>query len=323
MKASPVLQTLDLSAGYPGRTLFSGLNLQLNAGELVCFMGPNGAGKSTLIRTIAGIQKPISGSLRFKGTEIVSYKMRTNVSLVLTDSVVAPYMTVYDLVTYGRYPHTDWKLKLSEKDHQIIKSAIREVQIEHLSNRKLHELSDGQKQMAMIARALAQETDVLLMDEPTAHLDLNNRVEIMKLLKQITRATGKVVLMATHELDLALQTADLIWLAGNDDKISTGIPEDLVLRGVFDQVFQFKGFDLRTGRVQHEAFRKKTVTLRGSGYYYLWTRNLIERNGFSLVENNGDIDIAIDESHEAAIWISEGERFISLQHLLEKLITSD
>src|SRR5690606_34326801 len=119
------------------------------------------------------------------------------------------------------------------------------------------------------------DTPVLLLDEPTAHLDLNNRVEIMNILRHLSRSTGKAILLATHELDLALQTADRIWLTGNAANIIEGIPEDLVLNGVFDQIFRFKGYDLKTGKVLHEPFRKTTIQLSGEGPAYLWTKNAL------------------------------------------------
>lgn len=191
-------------------------------------------------------------------------------------------MTVRDLVTYGRYPHLNWWLKLNDEDRQLIENAIRKVHLESIADKQLSQLSDGQLQMAMIAKALAQDANILLLDEPTAHLDLNNRVEIMNLLRLLARETNKTILVATHELDLALQTADKIWLATQDKKIVTGIPEDLVLDGTFDTVFQLKGFDLKTGKISHAPYRKTLVQVEGSGPEYLWTKNALERNGYEL-----------------------------------------
>jgi iron complex transport system ATP-binding protein len=138
-----------------------------------------------------------------------------------------------------------------------------------------------------------------LLDEPTAHLDLNNRVEIMKLLKQLTRDSNKTILTATHDLDLALQTADTIWLTGKNKDIISGIPEDLVLSGQFDSIFEFKGFDLKTGKVIHLPFRNTTIALRGEGHYLLWTKNALERNGYKI-EPSGNIEISIHET--SRLW---------------------
>lgn len=274
------LATNNLTIGYPGAVsniLLQNLNLSLSKGQLVCFMGPNGIGKSTLIRTLSGAQKPLAGDVIGIGNK--------NIAVVLTDRVSAGSMTVRDLVSYGRYPYLDWSINMTDKDVSIINRAIDQVRIAYLLDRPLHELSDGQMQMAMIARALAQDTPVLLLDEPTAHLDLNNRLEIMNLLRTLAKKNNKAILVSTHELDLALQTADLIWLATAQKAIRIGIPEDLVLDGAFDEVFQFKGFDLKTGKVEQEPYRKVGIQLMGDGHNYLWTKNALERNGYHIDEN--------------------------------------
>jgi iron complex transport system ATP-binding protein len=270
------LQTTNLEVGYKknnqNQVLFEPLSLTLTQGELVCFMGSNGIGKTTLIKTLAGIQAPIMGTVT----------RHYSTAIVLTDKISGSLMTVRDLVTYGRYPHLNWWLTLNDEDHQLIENAIRKVHLESIADKQLSQLSDGQLQMAMIAKALAQDANILLLDEPTAHLDLNNRVEIMNLLRLLARETNKTILVATHELDLALQTADKIWLATQDKKIVTGIPEDLVLDGTFDTVFQLKGFDLKTGKISHTPYRKTLVQVEGSGPEYLWTKNALERNGYEL-----------------------------------------
>lgn len=318
MTGEILLEAKSLSVGYgDGATkhvLFENIDLELRAGELVCFMGANGIGKSSLIRTLAGLQSPLACPAgrplplsRGRG-EIDPKK----VSVVLTDRVNAVNMTVAELVALGRYPYLDWNIKLSEADLSIIDQAIEATRIKHIANKKLYELSDGQLQMAMITRALTQDTPVIMLDEPTAHLDLNNRVEIMNLLRSLSRTSNKAILVATHELDLALQTADLIWLAGNDKKLITGIPEDLVLNGSFDDTFQFKGFDLKTGKVFHQAWRNKSVKLIGEGYEYLWTKNALERNGFSVSETSEQkIEI------KSGTWQIASLNFSSLKEVLD------
>jgi len=227
-------------------------------------------------------------------------------------------MTVSDLVSFGRYPHLNWNISFTNQDRQIINQSIEEVHIQSLTNKKIDELSDGQLQLALIARALAQDTPVLLLDEPTAHLDLNNRVEIMRLLLNLTRKKNKAVVIATHELDLALQMADYIWLATHDKKIKTGIPEALVLDGSFDEIFQFKGFNLKTGKIQHLAFRKKKIALIGNGYEYLWTKNALEREGYSLSDESATI-LSIQHEGENLRWKINGHLFYSLSELLNWL----
>jgi iron complex transport system ATP-binding protein len=287
---TPALSTSKLCVGYRSNKnenrLFENLNLTLHRGCLTCFMGPNGIGKSTLIRTLAGIQSALSGE--------VSPIDEKTISLVLTDRIQSATMTVGELVEYGRYPYLSWTLKKSNEDKTHIQNALHMVQIGHLADQRIAELSDGQMQLVMIARALAQDTPLLLLDEPTAHLDLNNRVEIMRLLRKIARDNNKGLLVATHELDLALQTADIIWLATSERTIKTGLPEDLVLDGSFDEVFQFKGFDLKTGKMTHDPFRKEAVQLVGDGPVYLWTKNALERTGYEI-ETGADTQVIVDE----------------------------
>jgi len=307
-----VFETKGLTVGYRNGsrdlTLFQDLDLQLNNGELICFMGPNGCGKSTLIRTLAGLQQPLAG--------ILPPKNERHIAVVLTDRIQSQHMTVHELITFGRYPYMGWDLSLSDDDRKLIELSIEQVRISHLLDKKINELSDGQMQMVMITRALAQDTPVLLLDEPTAHLDLNNRLEIMNLLRNLAREKDKSILLATHEIDLALQTADGVWLAtggANGGAIKHGIPEDLVLDGSFDDVFQFKGYDLKTGKVQHEAFRNKSLRVVGEGPVVLWTKNALERSGFKVGETGELIDVSNNS------WLFRGATFKSLAELLSAL----
>jgi iron complex transport system ATP-binding protein len=322
-KTETLLSTENLSIGYRESAsdivLLKNLELQLQAGQLVCFMGLNGIGKSSLIRTLAGIQRPLNGTITYTQPGELS----TKVSVVLTDRIAATHLTVYELITFGRYPYLDWKAKLNREDVKIIERSIDEINIGHLANKKLYQLSDGQLQMAMIARALAQDSSIIFLDEPTAHLDLNNRVEIMNLLRRLSHHANKAVLLATHELDLALQMADLIWLASNNKNILTGIPEDLVLNGSFDEIFQFKGFDLKTGKVLQEQHRGIIVNIQGEGHEYLWTKNALERSGFTISEE-ATISVQIINESANLKWLltKNGETIImnSIETLLNALI---
>ena len=311
--------TIGYSRGKRENRLFTDLNLTLEGGQMICFMGPNGAGKSSLLRTLAGLQKPLSGLIHIHvpGSSAVT---ATQIAVVLTERVNNLNLTVEDIVTFGRYPYLGWNIKLTDKDKKAVRESIERIHLEPLLRKKVFELSDGQMQLVMIARALAQDTPIILLDEPTAHLDLNNRVEIMNLLRDLSRTTGKAILLATHELDLALQTADLIWLTGKDRNILVGLPEDLVLNGSFDQIFEFKGFDLKSGKVLHRPFRKIMVQLSGDGAPYLWTKNALERNGFGISNAEQEISIRLIQNMSGLMWSVRKGDIHSEVNSIEKLM---
>lgn len=320
-RPEPIVTIQDLSIGYATsgvkNLLFENINLQLHPSEFVCFMGPNGIGKSTLIRTLAGLHKPFAGTITLSRSSAAK-PVSQQVSVVLTDRILVLNMTVYELISFGRYPYLNWDVTLSAQDRQIVQAAIDKIHLQDIVEKKLFELSDGQRQMVMIARALAQDTPIMLLDEPTAHLDLNNRLEIMKLLRSLAHTTGKAIVVSTHELDLALQTADYIWLAGKDRNILTGIPEDLVLTDAFDKIFQFKGYDLKTGKVQHTASTGKSVAVKGEGAEYLWTKNALIRNGFEISEDAPSV-ISVQRENNSHCWTVNNKSFYMLRDLLDFL----
>jgi iron complex transport system ATP-binding protein len=310
--------TIGYGIGVRSNVLLKDLNLHIQRGQLVCFMGPNGAGKSTLLRTLAGLQKALSGTIQYETGKTQShFSLPEHVAIVLTDRITAVNMTAFEVIAFGRYPYLGWDVKLSSTDLELIEKTMAEFRIQHLKDNRIYELSDGQMQMVMIARAVVQDTDVILLDEPTAHLDLNNRLEIMNLLRRLAHQSNKAIVASTHELDLALQTADLIWLTGNNKTIVIGIPEDLVLSGAFDATFMFKGFDLKTGKVEHEAHRETNIALIGSGHAYLWTKNALERNGFTVAELNASHAVEISQGENGLSWVVDGKlTFNSLNTLI-------
>jgi iron complex transport system ATP-binding protein len=317
------LETISLHVGYHKQvSLFENLNLSLHAGELVCFMGPNGAGKSSLIRTLAGLQQPLSGTVS-GNDRIVDAKQ---IALVLTDRISVGNMTAYELISFGRYPYLDWRVNLTRADEEIINRAIANVRVEHLIKKKLDQLSDGELQMIMITKALSQDTPIILLDEPTAHLDLNNRVEIMRLLRKLAHKMNKAILIATHDLDLALQMADMIWLAGKEKNILAGLPEDLVLDGSFDKIFQFKGFDLKSGKIEHAPYRDVVINLEGKGASLLWTKNALERCGFMVEtsertqQSSNTIHVKIETEESKPRWILDKDNRLYTLYSISALI---
>ena len=221
----------------------------LNRGEMVCMIGPNGCGKSTLLRTIAGLQKPLQGSVSIDGkdmTQLTVHEKSTLIALTLTEQIEVERMTVSEMTAMGRYPYTNRFGRLTEEDCLKVEQSIEQVQLTNKSNCFLRELSDGERQRAMIAKVLAQDTPLLLFDEPTAHLDLPNRVSILLLLKKLAKDTGKSIVLSTHELELAMQIADRLWLM-SDNGMECGAPADLIERGNFQSVFQSDLFSFNVG----------------------------------------------------------------------------
>jgi iron complex transport system ATP-binding protein len=254
------IRTIDLSIGYHRHksvvTIQENLNISAEKGELIALIGPNGCGKSTLIRTLSGLQQPLSGSVLWGGTsrnlrEMSQFERSRMVSLVLTEQVKLGYATVRQLVSMGRHPYTTLSGKLSSEDVRIVESAMESVHLEHYAQRPISELSDGERQRVMIAKALAQDTPVILLDEPTSFLDLPNRIEIMLLLQTLAHNLHKCILLSTHEIDLAIRLADTLWLMEQKKGVQTGTPGYLTNNGAVQAVFHGEsfGFDADTGRV--------------------------------------------------------------------------
>lgn len=236
-----ILSAKRLVIGYGKLPIQQPLNLEVQPGEMICILGSNGCGKSTLLRTLAGLQDKLGGSLTISGKNADNLSEADKArlfSLVLTDKVELENTTVFEMVALGRYPHSSWLGGLSDTDKKAITKSIGMVRLTDKTECLFNCLSDGEKQRVMIAKALAQDTPLILLDEPTAHLDLPNRVKIMLLLRQLAHDTQRSVLISSHELDLALQTADKIWLMQPQKGICCGTPDELVKQGIFQQAFQ-------------------------------------------------------------------------------------
>lgn len=250
-----ILKTENLAIGYSTKKaqtiVASNINIELNKGELVGLVGANGIGKSTLIRTISNVQKPIHGSVLINNKNLEQYNS-TNLamvmSLVLTEQVASKNLSVFELIALGRQPYTSWIGNLSENDITVINKALTQTNIEDLKHKKCFELSDGQLQKVMIARALAQDTDLIILDEPTTHLDMYHKAYILKLLQKLAKETNKTILFSSHEIDLAIQLCDKLVVMTKDNVVSDE-PCNLILNGTFETLFpkDLIAFDKTTG----------------------------------------------------------------------------
>jgi len=326
---SELLKTDKLAIGYSSASsvLCRDLNLTLRAGEMVCLLGPNGSGKSTLLRTLAGLQPPMDGIV-WMGSQNVMELTRSDLAqqlaVVLTEKPSAGMLRVYDLVALGRIPYSNLFGRLKEVDHQVVRQSLEQVHLMEYQDRLLTELSDGEAQRVMIARALAQESEVIILDEPTVHLDLPTRIEVLSILHRLSRETGKAILLSTHELNLALQLADSVWLLNDAHHLQIGMPEELVLSGALKAAFARPGFelDLLTGTLQLPSNeRGKPVAVLGENEEAEWTKRAVRRAGFNLVEkiSAGVASVMLNEKGWT-LQIDEKEIYIStLTELLDAL----
>ncbi|MBR1882409.1 MAG: ABC transporter ATP-binding protein [Muribaculaceae bacterium] len=239
-----ILITDGLHVGYRHNkkqvTLLGPLNLRLSAGRLAVLIGQNGAGKSTLIRTLTCALPPVAGRVLVAGENVREQSQRERsrlIALVSTERIQAGGLTVTELVSLGRQPHTDFLGRLSDEDHQIVMEAMSDVGIMHKAESYVASLSDGERQKAMIARALAQQTPIIILDEPTAFLDVASRIETMQLLAKLAHEGGKAVLLSTHDLAQSLRQADDLWLITRDREVVTGATADVIHTAAMNDLF--------------------------------------------------------------------------------------
>ena len=325
------LRAEGLRVGYRTRrherVVLGGLDVELRPGRLTCLLGPNGSGKSTLLRTLAGMQQPLHGRALLDDQDVHrlhSMERARRLAVVLTDQVDVGAMRVEDLVALGRHPHTGWSGRLAPADVTAVDWAITAVGADGLRGRVVSELSDGERQRVLIARALAQQPRVLALDEPVAFVDVPRRVELTQLLRRLARETGLAVLLTTHDLDLALRTADDLWLivpgageapgagevprAGEPAALLRGAPEDLVLSGAIAEAFQAEDvhFDLARGAFLPTAHPRGTAAVHGHGDAAVWLARALERHGLRVVEPGQPADVEVSELFQGGYGLEAG-----------------
>lgn len=326
----------DVTTGYKGYPVTKDISAYLQAGELTCLLGPNGAGKSTLLKTLCAFISPLSGEILIEGTNIkqlTASKLARNIAVVLTTRPATIHTTVEELVSIGRSPYTSFFGGLRPADNDVVDEAIRLVGIESLRHRYVNTLSDGERQKALIAKALAQQTRIVFLDEPTAFLDYPSKVEIMKLLFDIAHKENKTIFMSTHDLELALQIADKIWLLDKRRGLEIGIPEDLAYRGLLSEYFERGGlkFNYTTGLFEIEQERRGEVRLSGEGKLHRMVKKALKRIGITALTPEEqtsafdlnhkvltEIEIITDSEGKEKI-ISGGREYTSIEGLLHVL----
>jgi iron complex transport system ATP-binding protein len=241
-----ILKTSSLSIGYDSKTIASDINVTLSEGDIIALIGPNGAGKSTLFKTFSTHIKPVGGKIELFGKDLMSYSPKERAKLlgiVLTERPDDMFLKVFDVVAAGRYPYTGMFGKLNEDDEKEIKVSLELVGVNHLADRVFNTLSDGEKQKVMIAKAIAQNTPIIMLDEPTAFLDYPSKIELFSLLKKLAKEQKKAILFSSHDLELLLRYTDNLWIMAKNKPFAAGLSSDLLINGIIKEYFELKEID--------------------------------------------------------------------------------
>jgi iron complex transport system ATP-binding protein len=305
--APMAIRITGLKVGYEGTHGELGfsreaINYTACGGEMIALIGPNGIGKSTLLRTMAGFQKSWQGNILYHGkaiSQIPARELSKMLSFVSTESIHVANLRVADLVAYGRFPYTGWLGRLSSSDQERVMDALEKVGLTKFARRMVSQLSDGERQRALIARALTQDTPFILLDEPTAFLDVKNKYEIFHLLHQLARQNNKTIILSTHDLNIALREMDKFWIMLENESLE-GSPEDAVLNGWLDRLFSTGNvaFDTNSGDFYFQKDHAGTASVKGEEPAYSWTIRALERKGyFFTTRNDADLKISISSDN--------------------------
>lgn len=330
-RKNSIIELRDLSIGYRSKGgalhyVAKDINAALYDGELTAIMGANGIGKSTLIRTITKSQSPLGGQVSIMGRDLESYtpkELATLVSVVLTEKPDLKSTRVFDLVGMGRAPYTGFWGDLRGEDIEIVEESLELINITNLRDRMVDTLSDGERQKVMIAKALAQQTPIILLDEPTAFLDFPSKVETMQLLHRLARELSKTILLSTHDLDLALQIADKICVMDGSSDLRMGVPEDLALDGTLNHFFERKGilFDRERGLFRIDYSVNRGARVEGSGYRYSMVCKALLRCGISVDEGADELIVRVTEDDfEVIVEGGQPQRFGRIEEMLDSIL---
>jgi iron complex transport system ATP-binding protein len=320
----------DVELGYsPGNPLLPKFSVDAHLGELIALVGRNGIGKSTLLRSIIGLQQPLCGDILVEGTRSLALmrKQRAKaISFVPADPVRVANLYIRDFVAVGRFPHLSWSRVLSPSDWAMVDYALKVVGIDHRAYRDISTVSDGERQRSMIAFALAQDTRIIILDEPTAFLDLPNKFEMVRLLSRLAHTKGKTVIYSTHDLQGAIHEADTIWMMLNTG-LAAGAPEDLALSNSFQYLLADTQvvFDADSGLFRNYLKPTKSIALDGNGSVRLWTSRMLDRIGFDTQNTqHTSLKVTCLVENSSMYWIvTENEKLVfkvySLGQLANKL----
>lgn len=299
----PILSAEGLNVGYGKKTVVSGLNLKAMKGQVICLLGPNGAGKTTVLRTLSGLLAPVSGTVEVEGVGIGSLKQKElsrRLSLVLTESITPSLTTVEELVSMGRTPYTGLMGRLTDEDRRIVAEAIETVGAGSLRERYYDELSDGEKQKVMIARALVQEPQLMILDEPTSHLDVRHKIEVIRVLQRLSGEKGITCILSLHDIDLALKGCQIVLLVRDGKIAAQGTPEEVVGNGCIGELYDISGarYSELLGAVELTGRASGEIFVAGGAGSGVRLYRALSRSGYGLtagVLHRGDVDFQVAE----------------------------
>jgi iron complex transport system ATP-binding protein len=325
-----ILSLVSLKIGYTSgkhkNALLPPLNARARSGEMIAVIGRNGIGKSTLLRTLTGLQRPLGGDIYYHNKPIEDYsrmELAQRVGYISTEVIKVSNMSVYDLVSLGRFPHTNWIGKAEIRDQEVISDALCKTSMSSFAKKSVSELSDGERQKAMIARILAQDTGIMIMDEPTAFLDVASKCEILQLMHHLSSDSNKTIIFSTHDLQMAISQSDKIWLILENELIE-GAPEDLMLSGAFNNLFDsstviFNSYD---GTFFFRSEASGNIFIEGESEKRHWTEKALTRAGFKITtERTYPYLILPTESNSLWQLVSENQlqQFNTIYDLLARL----
>ncbi len=315
-----ILRTDKLTVGYGKKTVVADINVMLMKGQFVCLLGPNGSGKSTILKTIVHILAPLGGEVYLNEREIsrmTNQDMAKTTAVVLTEPISAGLLTAYDVVMLGRYPHTGFMGKPAVKDNEKVIEALKMVNAENIAQRYFSELSDGEKQKTLLARALAQEPQLIVLDEPTSHLDARHRIEVMLILRQLTQEKGVTVIASLHDIDLAMKACDVAILIKDEHILACGTPEDVLKEDLVAELYGMEKatFSRYLGGVELKGNQSgsRIFVVAGAGNGASVYRALT-KHGFSIITGilpENDIDFHVAAAVGATVVTSQAYNNIS------------
>lgn len=325
IEAKEIKTGYRLSAGKQ-KIVNENLSFSIPDGELTALLGANGSGKSTLIKTVCGFIPPLEGNIFINGKSIESYSkssLAKAIGVVLTDRPSDGGLTVYDLVSLGRYPYTGYFGNLTPKDHEIVEDSIEKLGLTHIKSSYISRISDGERQKVMIAKTIAQQCQTIILDEPTAFLDVKSRLETYALLHKIAHDLGKTVLLSTHDLEITLRHADRLIILSNDKTLKSGTTEDLILNGEIKKLFPVSktnniSFGESDGAFRIKPTYKFRAEVKGEGKNLFWLRNALIRNNIEpTTDSSASIKIEIEDPKK--IVVNNSEVYTSIESLITKL----